>query len=400
MSISTNELINYLNQDERLKPQVSFLERDYTSTKNLLATNYGRTEKMLKKQLTDQKQAADVSYQRLLRYLPEYNSIMGITGGASEGALLKAAAQHQSAISAAQSEYDQKLMDAKSKWDNEAIDADKGYHQSLMELYDTAKSREEDREKEERDEELILYNNILSGIYNGAYNAEGLMKYLNSFKTEDGSIQGLNEEYYKNLEAIAGDMIHKELEGDMISFDGDQASFEKAFGKYFDGEGTLIDNVGDSAYQGLQQVYNTKLSDYQKISASAVTQNDNASVSSGPRKIEEDINMEVNVGGVTYAVELADNGQVGESSPILRAANEAGVKNGGIFLYDGEVYYRHSNQVICRLRKRLLQNATNNDYTRLVKAMNGTLKKEEPSAKKNYGAEYRNSNNAWRYKGL
>lgn len=141
-----------------------------TSKNNVLLDSYKTTVDEIDKNAQRQRSSASASYQRLLKYLPDYNAAMGITGGAAESTLLQANSDHASRVAAieadaasqrnaAKLDYNNKVLDSYTENYNLAKDTISNWNGSSAELDEYIKGLDGQMSGEQ-------YNNLLNAYKN------------------------------------------------------------------------------------------------------------------------------------------------------------------------------------------------------------------------------------------
>lgn len=166
---------------------------------------------------TVQKQAAanrkgqllseDLAFQKLLKYLPEYNAKMGLHGsGAAEASLLDYYARNRATVGSINTAYNQAVSDAQREYDLGMLEANEVYHNeqnNAMLNYDETvnnavikrdaglaaneQSYNEnlrtlygEKDKKDTEENKILFEDTLTAIENGTYSEQELNEFLTS----------------------------------------------------------------------------------------------------------------------------------------------------------------------------------------------------------------------------
>ncbi len=340
-----NDLLNYLDGNETYKPLKDSLAANLGTAKEQLKANYESAVKAWEDSAEQQRQTATVRNNMLLKYLPEYHATMGLYGnGASETAMLDATARHRSALGAIDAAAAAGKHEALKAYNEGLFFNDQKYQSDLSQLYREAKSNGEARKN-------AIYENARTGIGQGWYDRDNLQKYI---ETLQGKV---SNEQFADLKAIANSVIADDLKQGMQNYVGDAAGFEREYGGYF-GEGSTY---GDQ----LKQLYSDTLNVLQKefITPSSAL---NVEVSGVPDNLKKGNNITVKIDGEPYKMELGDI--VPSDNPAYNAS--ANVGDQGVFLYDGEVYYKSGN-IICRLQKRKTADASDNGYRSLIGYLRG-----------------------------
>ena len=163
------------------------LNDTHSKKKTLLDQQHAQSKSALEMQKNQEQQAAAINYQKLMKYLPEYQKSMGLKGnGMSETALLDAAARYRSEQGRIASEY-------ASRQDN----VDSQYRQNLLDLY----SQAEEQEKQDREDR---YNKAKDAIQSWQGSSEELTKYVESLsgQMDDDDYEILKDMYsgmYKSI---------------------------------------------------------------------------------------------------------------------------------------------------------------------------------------------------------
>lgn len=277
----------------------------YKTKENILRKNYQSEAKTIDRQKKDQLQAAAISHQRLLKYLPEYNASIGLHGnGASETALLDANARYRSEQGQIAAAYDAQKAAAQQK-----------YNQNLLDLYTQAEAKYEQEQEKLKQEQTENYNLALDAITNwSAKDAAGLTAYYEGMKGKmsDTAYNSLLNTYKNKLEeAEAGDAT----------------------------AAIVVDDIQD----GLVTVTGVK----QPNADGKVHDGDNIQVSDG------DKNYSLELGGAII------------SGNAWQAAQNSQVSDGQIFMYEGKIYYKQGNTVR-EVRKRASGSQISYDNLKLL----------------------------------
>lgn len=137
---------------------------------NMLLSSYKKNVDEIDKNAQTQKNEASASYQRLLKYLPEYNASMGITGGVAESAMLRAGSDHASRVAqiesdaatqknAARRDYEQNVLNSYSENYALASDMINNWNGSSVELDDYVKGLQGNVSDEQYNSLLNMYKN-------------------------------------------------------------------------------------------------------------------------------------------------------------------------------------------------------------------------------------------------
>ena len=294
------------------------LNDTYSKKKTLLDQQHAQSKSALEMQKNQEQQAAAISYQKLMKYLPEYQKSMGLKGnGMSETALLDAAARYRSEQGRIASEYSSRQDDVDSQ-----------YRQNLLDLY----SQAEAQEKQERQDR---YNKAKDAIQSWQGSSEELTDYVMSLsgQVDDDDYAILKDIYTGMNEAI----IQAKIDEDKAK--AEEEKYQLTDISSFDLEKSGVDK--DS------------------------TRGDN---------------FTLNIGDAKYDVQLG--GEINADSDAIKAATKAGVADGQVFMYDGDLYYMNGGKVHS-IEKRFTHDTNNNDYKRLVAALTGQVTSPSETPKVN-----------------
>lgn len=230
------------------------METANTNKKNMLLENYKDTTKLIDDNAKAQKRTANSNYEKLLKYLPEYNASRGITGGGAESTLLRAQSNHSSQLGkidseanlqkvAAKKEYNDDLknyysenyglaMDTVNNWSASAKDLEnyvygmrdsvsEEQYQSLLNAYDGVKHGVADRDKQK------AYTDKLDDLSDLDITFKGINKNFtrgDNFKVTVNGIQKevqLGEAVQSNSGAYYAAVQKGINDGNMFMYDGD-----------------------------------------------------------------------------------------------------------------------------------------------------------------------------------
>ena len=163
----------------------------YKAKQALLLDQYKNQTAQIEQNKKDQQQAAAISQQKLLKYLPEYNAAMGLKGsGASETALLDANARYRSQQGQIAATYDAQQAEAKQNYNN-----------SMLNLYTEAQA-------EEKAEQESAYQLASDTIQNWSGTKEELTNYVErelKGKMSDDQYNSILNQYKDQYEIVAED---------------------------------------------------------------------------------------------------------------------------------------------------------------------------------------------------
>ncbi len=325
-----------------LKAQGAALQNNLTQTKNILEQNYGRKAQELTQQKQSAMETADISYQKLMKYLPEYHASMGLYGsGASETALLDAAARQRATQGQILANYNSGVNAAASERDQGIYTAEQSFNKDLMSLYaqaDAQKKTEEAETKAEYDTKLAKAE---SELKNYTYDKDGLNQYWES----------MDEDAKTQLQPLYDQILRDTVKSEMESFSGTAKEFETRYGGYIE------DGYGDVYY-----------SKYDSLSGNAsivgTVSGDRKNSNQEPR-IGDDV--KVKVGYDNYTLEIARDQDIPDH--VSNFADRNGIAVGQAFAYQGEIYYKREYG-ICKLIGK--GNKKNEKYTKVVNALMGS----------------------------
>ena len=184
-----------------------------TSKNNVLLDSYKTTVDEIDKNAQRQRSSASASYQRLLKYLPDYNAAMGITGGAAESTLLQANSDHASRVAAieadaasqrnaAKLDYNNKVLDSYTENYNLAKDTISNWNGSSAELDEYIKGLDGQMSGEQYNNLLNLYKNQKEVVVE---DEENQAKAEATYVGESRTVNGLKDEFE------AGENFHVNL---------------------------------------------------------------------------------------------------------------------------------------------------------------------------------------------
>lgn len=347
---TSDALREYLNRDEALKAEYQQMTADKNQTEARLLQNYNQQVNDLQRQKQSRLRAADVSYRKLLKYLPEYQNAMGLYGnGLSETALLEATAQHRSQIGAIESEHQTERSNLLKEYQTKTESNEQNYDNRLLNLYTTAKNREEESQNS-------TYQAIREGILSGAYSSGSLLQRMKELKNEDGSVTDVTPRQYRELSALTQSALGENMLSDMENYVGEASDFANAYGKYFSTESDAFSETVGDRYSELKSEYDKKYAELQQSGAdqiSSASDSQDLKITNRPNDLKAGSNLTVELQGEKYRVELADSGiAAANNSAVYRAASAAGIQTGEVFLWQGEAYYQFDENTICSLRQR------------------------------------------------
>lgn len=203
--------------------------------RQILLDSYNNNLEEINKNAQLQRNASAVSYQKLLKYLPEYNSAMGITGGASESALLQANSDHSARLATIESNTASQKNAAKSQ-----------YNQDLLDLYDQEQA-------EIKTEQTENYNLALDTINNWNGSSADLDAYINGLKgkVSDEQYNSLRNAYINANEVVVEDeKAEATYVGESRAVSGLKDDHEEGenFDVYLDGKIYKVESGGE--YKG------------------------------------------------------------------------------------------------------------------------------------------------------
>ena len=185
MSEATTQNTTQTTEQSKLQKYINNSDV-YSQKQKMLLENYNTQNTRIAQNKRAQQDAAAINYQKLLKYLPQYNASMGLRGSrASEGALLDAQARYRSQQGQIAATYD-----AQSE------DAAQAYNQNLLNLYAEADAAQK---QEQADTYGLAYDAISS--WEGS--SEDLSKYYDKIKNKlsEEQLLNLNVTYQEKLTA-------------------------------------------------------------------------------------------------------------------------------------------------------------------------------------------------------
>lgn len=276
-----NQLKNYVKNNEY-----------YKYKGNLLLQNYKTQEDTLERAKKEQQQAATISHQKLLKYLPEYNASMGLYGGgASETAVLDANARYRSQQGQIAANYN--LQKAQ---------AQENYNQNMLNLYSEAAAEQDEN-----------YDTAYATVSGWTGSAAELEQYMNSLAEK------LSEDQYQDV-----------------------------LNQYRTKHEELTEKETKQQHQ---------IADWNDVNISTSGVNKNFTTGD---------NFKIHVNGSPFKVEL---GEPVSMNSVIAAAENAAVKDGSVFGYNGQLYYKNGD-IIYSIRNRKMDDGAYNEYSQAVRAIN------------------------------
>ena len=264
----------------------------YKAKNELLLNNYKSQVAGIERNKRAQQDAAAISYQKLMKYLPEYNASMGLRGsGAASGAALEANARYRSQQGQIAADYDA-----------QKASAEQAHNQNMLNLYTEAQAAQ---------------------------------------KAEQADAYTLAQDTIKNWSGSSDEL--------------------KA---YYDGlKGTFTDDQEESLTQAYNSMYEGVL-EQEKNEAYKVDALGGKTLSGTlPDSFDKGKNFEITYDNQSFKVEV---GGKATNSEAEKAAENAGIANGGLFKYKNQIYIKTADGIYA-VKHRWSQGADNNDYQYLLK---------------------------------
>ncbi len=278
----------------------------YGRQKTLMDQQRAAANRNLEVQKKQEQQAAAIQHQKLLKYLPEYQKSMGLKGNGMS----------ETALLDANARYRSEQGRINSEYSARQDAVNEQYRQNLLDLY----TRVEAEQKQDREN---LYNKAKDAIT---------------------SWQGSSEELTKYVEGLSGQLD-----------DNDYAILKDVYRGI---------NNGIVAEENAKKLEEAEKEKYQVTDISSF----NLKTGGVNNDFTPGDNFYIDIGDEKYKVQLGS--EVNAGSDVVKAATKAGVLDGEIFMYDGNLYYVNGGKVHS-VAKRYTHDSDNNDYNRLIATLTG-----------------------------
>ena len=214
-----NDLTNYIQNNGT-----------YKAKNELLLNNYKSQVAGIERNKRAQQDAAAISYQKLMKYLPEYNASMGLRGsGAASGAALEANARYRSQQGQIAADYDA-----------QKASAEQAHNQNMLNLYTEAQAAQ-------KAEQADAYTLAKDTINNWSGSSDKLKEYYEGLKGTftDDQEQSLTQAYNSMYEGVLEQEKNEAFKPDK---GWEKLTVDSAPSKYKKGHNFEV-SVGDRSYK-------------------------------------------------------------------------------------------------------------------------------------------------------
>lgn len=287
-----------------------------------LTNKYNTSKETLTQNKRDAEIAADVSYQRLQKYLPQQLAKQGLYGtGMSEDAYLKLHNNYRNDVADIGKSYDANLTSLENAYRTDINDERRAVGtdiESVIDKYNAEEIAAEERRKADEDRtknnQLAMYKEAYDGLSTGYFKTvDDVNNYIANYQGTTSESQWANLQNYAN---------------------------------------EIIDGIKDA----------------ESFKARGLTTNAKFDNPSGTQTYEDGDDFDISISGKTYEIESA--GKV--SGDVVEWASANGAGSGSVFIFDDEIYVNRNGTIyLIKPVDRAKSGEYYEDYKKLKQVLSG-----------------------------